>query len=226
MTRNLNISKNWRQYVFLYGMIANVQFVLLSFLAMVLYAGQFSFFEDPLSMLGFTAIEGKSNLLSFLIFNTSMFLVGISVALLFPTTLPFFNDDPIEKFFSTAGSIFAVFSGIAMCGAALTPGDINFDAHVAFAPFTFLFGLLMVAFFIIPFIRNENFPNKYAFILGLYTIFVVITIIFLYMGSAAYELEGTIIQIITQKIAIYTEVIVLLVLSYGAWNHQKNLDLR
>ncbi|MHA2164578.1 MAG: hypothetical protein ACXAAT_01820 [Candidatus Hodarchaeales archaeon] len=224
MTEKISFPRYWRRYVFFFGMIANFQFVILSFIAMVFYRGGFSFSTDPLSALGFTRVAGESNLVSSLIFNTSMFLVGISVILLFPTMLSFFKDDPIEKFFSSAGSIFAIFSGIAMCGAALTPGDINFEAHIVFAPFTFLFGLLMVFFYIIPLVKNTGFSKRYSIVLVVYTVFVVITLVVLYLGSTAYDLEGSIIQIITQKIAIYTEVFVLFVLSYGTWKLQKTQD--
>jgi hypothetical protein len=199
-------------------MFANGQFVIFSFISMLFYRGGYSFAEDPLSALGFTIVAGKSNLVSSLIFNTSMFLVGTSVIFLFPAMLPYF-ENTVTKFFATTGSVFAVFSGIAMCGAALTPGDINFDAHVAFAPFTFLFGFLMIFFYSIAIILNKDFPNIFGFLLILYSIFTMITLLLIYVGSAAYTLEGSIIQILSQKISIYAEILVLFLLSLGAYRY-------
>jgi hypothetical protein len=204
-------------------MIAAGQFIILSGMAMVFYQGGFSLTTDPLSALGFTRVAGESNILSCLLFNTSMLVVGLSVILLLPTMHSFFREDPIANFFSSASSVFAIFSGIAMCGAALTPGDINFEAHVAFAPFTFLFGLLMFSFAILPFLKTPYFSPRYALMLVVYTIFVCLTLVTLYLGSAADTLEGSIIQIVTQKLAIYTEVGVIFTLSYGAWKVQKTM---
>jgi hypothetical protein len=208
---------NWQQGVFLFGMIGSVQFVVLSLTAMVFYPSGYSFFSDPLSQLGFTRIEGESNLISSILFNPSMLLVGISVALLFPSMLPFFTETLVEKWFSLAGSIFAFFSGIAMCGAALTPGDIHFEAHVAFAPFTFLFGILMILFFSVPMYLNKDYPRQYFLVAIIYVIIMVICLVLLFIGPSYDTPIGVVFQTTTQKIAIFSEIITLFLLSYGAY---------
>ncbi|MFX0050662.1 MAG: hypothetical protein ACFFAJ_18455 [Candidatus Hodarchaeota archaeon] len=217
--------ENWQQGVFLFGMIGSAQFIVFSFIAMIFYPGGYSFFSDPLSALGFTRVEGESNLISSILFNPSMFLVGISVALLFPSMLPFFNKTDIEKSFSLAGSIFAFFSGIAMCGAALTPGDIHFELHVAFAPFTFLFGILMVLFFSIPMFLNKDYSKQYTLVAIIYVIIMVICLILLFVGPSYDTPEGAAFQTTTQKIAIYSEIITLFILSYGALRFQQSYKI-
>jgi len=200
-------------------MVSSFQFIVLSFIAMMFYPGGYSFFSDPLSTLGFTRVSGETNIVSSVIFNMSMFLVGISVILLFTAMLPFFYQTTIERFFSLTGAVFAIFSGIAMCGAALTPGDINFEAHVSFAPFTFLFGFLMIFCFTLAIFIEKDYPNRYGFVLVIYELIAAVSIIFLILGTASDTLEGTLIQITSQKIGIYAEIVTLLVLSYGAWKH-------
>ncbi|MFX0065446.1 MAG: hypothetical protein ACFFC7_25015 [Candidatus Hermodarchaeota archaeon] len=218
--------KNWQEMAFIFGMIGSVQFVVLSFTAMIFYPGGYSFFTDPLSGLGFTQVAGESNFISSLLFNPSMFLIGLSVIILFPAMIPFFTESKIEEWFSLTGAIFAVLSGIAMCGAALIPGDINFEAHVAFAPFTFHFALLMALFYSIPMLLNKDFPNRYAFVLMIYAVFVTICLLLLYiLGSAADTLEGSMIQITSQKAAIYAEMITLFVVSNGVWKLKRSQDL-
>lgn len=197
-------------------MVSSFQFIVLSFIAMMFYPGGYSFFTDPLSALGFTQVSGEPNVVSNLIFNMSMFLVGISVILLFPAMFSFFNQTTIERFFSLSGVVFAIFSGIAMCGAALTPGNINFKAHVSFAPFTFLFGFLMIFCFAIVILVDNDFSNRYGIVLVTYELIAAISIIFLILGTGSDTLEGTRIQIISQKIGIYAEIITLFILSYGA----------
>ncbi|MHA1948075.1 MAG: hypothetical protein ACW97W_18430 [Candidatus Hodarchaeales archaeon] len=206
----------FRLGVFYFGIISTLQFFVLSFTAMMFYPGGYSFFSDPLSALGFTRVSGEPNVVSSVIFNLSMFLVGISVILLFTAMLPFFNQTTISHFFSLTGAVFAIFSGIAMCGAALTPGDINFEAHVSFAPFTFLFGFLMIFCFTLVILLEKDFPNRYGIVLVIYELSAAISIIFLIIGTGSDTLEGTKIQIISQKIGIYAEIITLLILSYGA----------
>ena len=184
---------------------------------MLSYAGEYSFFTDPLSGLGFTQVEGRSNLVESILFNTSMFLVGISVIFLFLALFPFFKDSLTLQWVSIAGSIFACFSGVAMCGAALTPGDINFEAHVAFAPFTFLFGFLMVFFYAIAIFIHQDFPNRFGVVLVFYEVFAIFSIILNILGSNTVTLEGDMIQITAQKVGIYAEIVILFILSFGAW---------
>ncbi|MFX0181438.1 MAG: hypothetical protein ACFE95_00040 [Candidatus Hodarchaeota archaeon] len=213
---------NWRLGAYLSGMILSAQFILLSFAAMLFYPGGYSFYTDPLSALGFTRVSGESNLISSILFNPSMFLVGVGVVIFFTALLPFFTNTLIEKWFSISGTIFAVFSGIAMCGAALTPGDIHFEAHVAFAPFTFLFGILMVFFYSVPMFLNEEYPNRYAGVAIIYVILMVIFLALLIVGPSYDTSEGAMFQTTTQKFAIYTEIITLIILSYGAWMLQRS----
>ncbi|MFX0125388.1 MAG: hypothetical protein ACFFAE_17295 [Candidatus Hodarchaeota archaeon] len=221
--------ENWQQGVFLFGMVTSTQFVVCSLTAMLFYPGEFSFFSDPLCQLGFTRIEGKSNLLSSFLFNPSMFLVGISVALLFPAMLPFFSETLVEKWFSLAGSIFAVFSGIATCGTALTPGDIHFEAHIALAPFTVLFGVLMVFFFSVPMFLNKDYPRQYFLVSILSVIIMVICLVLLFIVPSYDTPEGAVFPTFpaftTQKIAIFAEIITLFLLSYGAFRFNQSQKL-
>ncbi|MFX0172852.1 MAG: hypothetical protein ACFE9L_13125 [Candidatus Hodarchaeota archaeon] len=216
------LGNNWQLGAYLSGMILSAQFILLSFAAMLFYPGGYSFYTDPLSALGFTRVSGESNLISSILFNPSMFLVGVGVIILFIALLPFFSNTLIEKWFSISGTIFAVFSGIAMCGAAVTPGDIHFEAHVAFAPYTFLFGILMVFFYSVPMFLNEEYPNRYAGAAIIYVILMVIFLALLFVGPSYDTPEGAMFQTTTQKFAIYTEIITLIILSYGAWMLQRS----
>lgn len=108
-----------------------------------------------------------------------------------------------------------------MCGAALTPGDINFDAHVAFAPFTFLFGFLMVFFYLIAIFLHSDFPNRFGVVLAIYEVFAVFSLILILLGSKNVTLEGNMIQITSQKIGIYAEILILFILSFRAWKQLK-----
>ncbi|NHJ02520.1 MAG: DUF998 domain-containing protein [Candidatus Heimdallarchaeota archaeon] len=222
MENRKQIMQKCQQGAFIFGIIATSLFVIFSIIAMTFYPGGYAFFSDPLSQLGFTQIEGNSNFLSSTLFNSSMFLVGIAVALIFLSMLPFFSKTLIEKWFSITGSIFAVFSGIALCGAALTPGDINFEAHVKFAPFTFLFGILMVVCFAISMIVNKNYPRRYTFITILYVLIMISFLTFLIIGPSYDTPEGAAFQITTQKIAIYSEMITLFLLSYGGFKYSQS----
>ena len=111
-----------------------------------------------------------------------------------------------------------------MCGAALTPGDIHFEAHVAFAPFTFLFGILMVLFFFIPMFLNKNYPKQYSLVAIIYVIIMIICLILLVMGPSYDTPEGAAFQTTTQKIAIYSEIITLFILSYGAFRFKQSYN--
>jgi hypothetical protein len=198
-------------------MVVNISFVFVSFVAMFVYVGDYAFFQDPLSGLGFTHVDGQSNQIASLLFNSSMFLVGLSVIAIFFALYPYFKASLTLQWFSIAGSIFACFSGIAMCGAALTPGDINYDAHIAFAPFTFLFGFLMVLFYAIAIFLHQTFPPRYGIALVIYEVFALLSILVILLGTTNVTLEGEMLQITAQKVGIYAENVILVLLAYGGW---------
>jgi len=104
-----------------------------------------------------------------------------------------------------------------MCGAALTPGDLFLEIHVIFAPFTFLFGILMVLFFVIPMMVNKKYPKRYTMVSLIYVIFMLICLTLLTVGPSFETVEGLMFQTTMQKLAIYSEIVTLFILSYGSW---------
>ena len=79
--------KNWRQIAFILAMINCVQFLILTNIAMIFYPGGtfsdpntngYSFFGNLFSDLGrYIAHSGESNLISCLMYNSSLFIMGV-----------------------------------------------------------------------------------------------------------------------------------------------------
>ncbi len=176
-------------------MINCVQFLVFTGISMFFYPG--GTFADPntsgysiggnlFSDLGrFTAHSGESNLISFLMYNISLFLMG---ALLIPffLLLPNLFQKDEGKGFCIAGSILGVLVSISMAIAALTPADILYDIHVTFGFIKFVALLPMVIFYAFAILQRREFPNKYAIV---YLVFGLMQFVFLIIMSLTQNVE-------------------------------------
>lgn len=199
----------------------SIQFIILSSLAILFFPENYSFFKEPLSSLGFTHVNGKENFISSILFNFGMFFLGIGSILLFILLSQFFRATLLEQWSGISGASLGSLSGLAMCGAAITPGDINFDLHVMFAPITFLLGIITFSLFGIAIISNQNFDNRYGFVAFGYVCITSLSIVVMMIGPAYTTTTGLILQTTFQKIIIYTECVILIALSYGSLGYIK-----
>ena len=210
--------------ILLLVILLSLQFIIFSSLAILFYPENYSFFKEPLSGLGFTHVNGKENFISSILFNFSMFFLGIGSILLFILLSQFFRATLLEHWCGISGASLGSLSGLAMCGAAITPGDINFDLHVMFAPITFLLGIITFSLFGIAIISNQNFDNRYGFVAFGYMCIASLSIVVMMIGPAYTTTTGLILQTAFQKIIIYTECTVLIALSYGSLGYIKRKE--
>ena len=166
-------------------------FIFLNIIAMFLYPGSnlhdnsqigYSFFDNFFSDLGrYRAYSGESNLISCLLFNFSLCVVGICFIMLFYKIKDVFIQ---HKRLSLLASLFGVLSGLSYIGVAFTPADLFLDSsnrpwlHIFFAHRIFeLLSLASILCFVL-IIKTEKFDNKYAYgfiingvMVGLYVFF-------------------------------------------------------
>jgi len=225
---------NWRQKVYILAIINCIQFLLLTNVAMFFYPGGtfsdpntvgYSFFRNLFSDLGrYTAHSGESNLISFLIYNISLFLMGVLFIPYFVAFPRFFIEKGMGKGYSIAGSSLGIVVSVSMLGASLTPADLFYIIHVSFGVIKFMTLLPLVIFYTIAILQNKSFNNLYAIV---FIIFGVIQFIFLLiMSFGASEHEVSIIFAAGQNIAVNAMAICFLIQAYGAWKMQKSSVLK
>ncbi|MFX0106013.1 MAG: hypothetical protein ACFE75_11045, partial [Candidatus Hodarchaeota archaeon] len=139
--------KNWRQKAFILAMITSIQFLIFSNLSMLFYPGGtfsdpntvgYSMFLNLFSDLGrYIAHSGESNLISFLIYNISLFLMGVLFIPYFIAFPHFFIEKGKGRGYSIVGSLLGIGVSVSMVGASLTPADLLYIIHVSFGVFKF-----------------------------------------------------------------------------------------
>jgi len=214
-------------------MIACVQYIILSAVAMFFYEGGtiinplssgYSFFENFFSDLGRTiALSGTPNTISFILFSITALIMSCSL-IPFMIALPsLFKGDRKEYRISVIGSIVGVFADIFLIATVLTPWDIFHDIHLMVGNFYSLSGLLVIILYPIVIIRNKEYQNVYAYAFLILGIIAIIYSVILLAGPEFTTPEGLVIQVTMQKIVQYSFLTCFLVQGYGAWKRSQSI---
>lgn len=223
--------KNWRKWAFVYIMVACIQYVILSAIAMLFYGGGtlinplspgYSFFGNFFSDLGRTvALSGTPNTTSFIIFTISAITMSVSL-IPFSIAMPnFFKQDKMEYKVSVFASFVGILAGIFLITTVLTPWDIFHNVHLTVGNFYSLSGLAVITLFSFVMIRNKKYNNIYALAFIVLAVIAFIYSIIVLVGPEFTTLEGLIIQVTMQKIVQYSFLTCFFIQGYGAW---KNLQ--
>jgi len=215
---------DWRRKSFLLTMFGTLQSFVLIPLAALFYAGGtesntsspgFSVIENFLSDLGMiTAYSGQPNLVSSLLFNTTLFLLGVSLISFFLAMPDFFKDQKEAKWLSYSGSVTGIFMAATFIGGSLTPADIFRPIHLMFGAMAFLSTLPVVIFYSLAILVSENYPKWNA--IGFVALGVVILIYFGLLISSGASGEVAIFFTLGQKVVVFFILTFFLVEAYGA----------
>ena len=169
---------------------ASIQWVILTFVAMLFYAGGtianpnspgYDFFSNYNSDLGLTvAYSGKSNFISLIIYTINNTIYVVSLMIFFVALYHFFSEGSKDKWMALLGIISGIFVGIGLLGAVFTPWDVYTELHEMFTYISFTSIIFIVIFFALAIYLNEEYPNKYCYIHLVYLVIVVLFIIVLY----------------------------------------------
>jgi hypothetical protein len=226
----------WRKNVFTLTIIACLQFVVLTVLAMAFYPGGgmvnsttsdvhttgisyttgYSFFKNFFSELGLTHVKGQSNVVSAGLFITALTLAGAGLTIFFAAYPQFFNRTTTGKALSWIGSIFGMVAGISFIGVAFTPADLFIDAHTTFVMWAFRSFMLAAVIYSIVMLREPHYPKKNALVFVIFAILLILYVLLLTFGPSSHTLNGLIIQATGQKIIVYASIISVLIQAWGA----------
>ena len=149
---------------------AMISFIFLNIAAMLLYAGGnmndynyegYSFFRNFFSDLGRRySFSGTSNIISCVLFNTSLSIVGLTFMILFYKAKSTFSNYRTLVLLATT---FGVYSGFSYIGVGFTPADLYLEAHIFFAHWAFRALFAASIFYSILILKTDGFENKYAY---------------------------------------------------------------
>lgn len=212
---------------FLFAGLGIFQFFVITILCMLLYTGgnlidndlkSYSFTLNFFSDLGRTrTFDDLPNTLIASLFTFTVSGAGLAT-LLFSVYFPkLFKGTNLHRL-ALVGTVFGVVSGICYIGVGFTPWDILFKPHVAFVKVGFLCFLLASIFMGTVMYKHKAYPRAYAWTYGLFMIILLGYLYVLFFGPKDITSERDVtINVIAQKIILYSQMATMLVQCYGAY---------
>ena len=161
--------KNWKEWAYILIIFGCIQYVILTTLAMIFYAGGtavnknapgYSFWANFFSDLGMVkAWSGRDNTISYIIYTVSLTIVGVVVI---PFNLAFkhvFNESSKEKKLSKGGSLFGILFGIFVIPIAFAPHDIYPMEHFIFVLIAFTALLISIIIYAVVIHSSKSYPH-------------------------------------------------------------------
>jgi hypothetical protein len=227
----LKIRKNWKIFASLFIVFGPVQYIVLTGVAMLFYAGGtlinpfspgYYFWGNFFSDLGrVIALSGAPNNISFVIFTTTALILSISFIPFAFAITSFFKSYSKLYLLVRIGSLVCLSSIVFMIGTILTPWDIFAQTHLIFANLFNITGVIGIIFFAIAVLYNKDYPNQYAFVyIALLIVGITYTIVLISIPKSI-TLDGLIIQASMQKLSQYSFLVCFLIQGFGAWKLQK-----
>ncbi len=224
--------KNWNELSFMFLIIAIIQFVILSTIAMIFYTGgtkldpnasNYSFWTNFFSDLGRTkSISGKSNLISCFLYIISGTILAVSIT---PFTIGishFFKDTDLEKKLRIVLIFFGFITSTFWVAAMITPWDLYGSTHLLLGIIYTTTGVMVLLVLAIMIFLKDSYPNKYATILVYYFVLYLFNlIIVILLKYNPNTITSLIFQATIQKIAVYVFLATFFYLGYGALKIEK-----
>jgi len=198
---------------YLSGIIAVIQFVILTAIAMAIYPGGYSLFRNLFSQLGCTVLSnnGQSCMPSRIIF---IIACTITAVLNIPFMLALrtnFTQTKAEKYLSGAGTFLGITASPFLSLLSIFPANLQFGAHILVTRLFFLLFGQAVIIFTTALILNKNYNKVMAFY-GVLVAIAALLYIFLFIQNAAF-----------QKFTVYFMISWVIVQGIYLWNRKKFL---
>tara|TARA_Y100000994_G_scaffold237189_1_gene228491 strand:- start:1533 stop:2258 length:726 start_codon:yes stop_codon:yes gene_type:complete len=229
-------NKFWIATVPTYTMII---FILLNITAMIFYPGgnlndpnqvgyffRYNFFSD----LGMTVSHSyENNMISCILFNLSLCIVGFTFGMLFLSIRNLFSDFPI---LSNLATILGIIGCISFVGVAFTPSNLYLDSlndpwlHIIFAHWIFrsLSGVSLLYSILI--FKTKNFKNKYAYGFILFGILVLAYVLYseIFLKDPRVYPEYLIRHVLSQKMVVIWILFSMYFYSIGVGEYLSNFN--
>ena len=213
------------QRPFLITLICCLQFVVVSFVAMLVYPGGtttdattsgYTFVNNFFSDLGLTvAHNGNANTISAILFFSTLTLAGIGLIVYFLFVPKFFKGTQVQRWMSLVGSFLGVLSGLSYIGIAFTPANLALEPHIFFVQAAFGTFLIAVLLYIPAIFMNTYISNGYTIAYGIFAICLSAYLWLIFFGPSG---PGALLmQVVGQKLIVYAAILCMAFQAYGAY---------
>ena len=227
--------KNWRELSYKFLIFGMGQYIILTSIAMVFYSGGtlvdplshgYDFWGNLFSDLGrIIALSGEPNTISFIIFTITALIFAFSF-LPFTLALPkLFMGKEAQYKLILIGTGVGVLTIASLLGTVLTPWDLFYNMHLLFSNLFNILGSLVLLFYALAILYNNDYPNFYAYIYVSILVFGVIYTFTLLFLPKVVSIEIITVQATMQKISQYAFISCFIIQAHGALNREKiNID--
>ena len=184
----------------------------------------YSLSHNFLSGLGVLEAKGVgSNLVSALLFNSSLILIGATLVMFyrqFKEVFKEFGDDSKTLFFARLTKPVGIIAGVLFAGIGAIPYDLHPGAHVFSAKYAFTSLFFLSILHSLTIYHSKAMSNRYA--LG-YVVFGIVLICYIYLlffgpkiaPDINYTESDLMLQVIAQKSIVFTFIISILIQVLG-----------
>ncbi len=178
---------------------------------------QYSFLNNFFSDLGRTEDFRGNNNPSRWIFTATLTIVGISMLAFFNAIPTVFKNDPRFEVLKYVTLVFGIIASICYVGVAFTPWDKFMLGHeisvkVGFSAF-FIMSLILTYMIY----KDMDYPDIYGHVFIFFNCILLGYIYLLFFGPDARETQQALgLQVVSQKIVVYAEIICMLFQMHGA----------
>jgi len=200
--------KSWKQIACIITLVGGVQFIIITFIAMLLYADGYSFADNYISHLGTTkTVEGSPNTIPRILFIITCVVVGISLIPFWIVITTLFLDSPLMKYISLLGSTLGLISSPFVMALAIYAADTHGPEHSITTRIFFLLFATAILIYSIAILLNSEYQNSFSFI-GIGFAIIIVLFIFGYFR---------IINVIMQKIIVYGFIVWAFIQVINVW---------
>jgi len=186
--------KSWKQIACIFAIIGAVQFIIITFIAMLLYADGYSFTGHYISHLGTTkTVKGSPNTIPRILFIITCVIAGISLIPFWIVITTLFLDSPLMKYVSLLGSTLGLISTPFIMALAIYAADTHGPEHSITTRIFFLLFAAAILIYSIAILLNSDYQNSFSFV-GIAFSIIIVLFIFGYFRF---------MNIIMQKIIVY-----------------------
>ena len=203
--------------------------MILTIIAMIIYPGgtkfnhyesRYVFLRNYFSDLGrSTTFLGESNLPTMILFTISLTFVGIALISYFSVIPLVFRENKKAFIFSLISSINGIICAVFYICIGYLPLDLYPSLHTNFVYIAFTGSLLTILLGMIAIFLQKDYPNFYAWFYLVFLLILIGYLIILYAGPSSSTDFGLSVQVVGQKVIVYTEVISFAIQSIGTINY-------
>lgn len=209
------------------GILGMLSFLVLTTLAMYYYPGGtlhergtigYSFFTNFFSDLGRTvALNREDNSMSYFLFKSAMYSTGFSM-LIFLLVVPFLFKNNVARVWSILALVAGIGAAFCYIGIAENPLNGSYWAHRFYVRTGFVAFLTCVIFYILAIRNDEVYPNRYANIMVVFSLVLLLQILIMLLGPRSWQSPAALwLQVVSQKIIVYGQIFCMLIQAFGAW---------